>query len=190
MRRATPTRTKPEPARRDERKGVYRAVSSRSAMTRQGDDRRYLEDLVVGETATYGDYTVTADEIVAFARQFDPQPMHTDPEAAAASPFGGLIASGWHTTCLAMRLAVLEGYLTDLVVVAGVGVEALRWTAPVRPGDTLRVREEILSTRPSRDDPTTGVLHVGIEVLNGDDVSVMSMEWIDVVARRPAADAA
>lgn len=158
-------------------------------MTRQGDGRRYLDDLVVGATATYGAYTVTADEIVSFARQFDPQAMHTDPEAAAATPFGGLIASGWHTTCIAMRLAVLEGYLTDLAVVAGVGVEELRWTSPVRPGDTLRVREEILSTRPSQDDPSTGVLTIGIEVLNQDDVAVLSMVWIDVVARLPAADA-
>lgn len=152
------------------------------------DGRRCLEDFEAGQARTYGRYEVTADEIIAFARQFDPQPVHTDPEAAAESRYGGLIASGWHTTCIAMRLAVLEGYLQEVAVVAGVGVEGLRWTAPVRPGDVLSVREEIRGTEPSASDPTQGLLRIDIEVLNGDDESVMTMEWIDLVERREPAE--
>lgn len=156
-------------------------------MSEPADGRRYLEDFAPGQEETYGCYELTADEIVAFARQFDPQPLHTDPERAAESHFGGLIASGWHTTCIAMRLAVLEGYLQDVAVVAGVGVESLRWTAPVRPGDILTVREAILGTRPSEGDPSLGLLDIEIEVLNQEDESVMSMVWIDLVERRAAA---
>jgi acyl dehydratase len=148
------------------------------------DGRRYLEDFAAGQTQTYGRHPVNAEEIIAFACQFDPQPLHTDPEAATASHYGGLIASGWHTTCIAMRLAVREGYLQDIAVVAGVGVEELRWTAPVRPGDVLSVREEILGTKPSASDPSQGLLRIEIEVLNEADESVMTMEWIDLVERR------
>jgi acyl dehydratase len=86
-----------------------------------------------------------------------------------------------------MRLAVLEGYLQGIAVVAGVGVESLRWTAPVRPGDVLTVREEILEASPSDGDPSVGLLHIEIEVLNQNDESVMSMVWIDLVERREAA---
>lgn len=148
------------------------------------DGRRYLEDFAAGQEQRYGRYEVTTEEIRAFARQFDPQPLHTDPDAAAASHYGGLIASGWHTTCIAMRLAVLEGYLRDLAVVAGVGVEELRWTAPVRPGDVLTVREEIRGTKPSASDPSQGLLRIEIEVCTDDGESVMTMEWIDLVERR------
>lgn len=156
-------------------------------MSGSGDGRRYLEDLAPGQTETYGRYELTAKEIVAFARQYDPQPFHTDEARARETRFGGLIASGWHTTCIAMRLAVLEGYLQDVAVVAGIGVEDLRWTAPVRPGDTLTVREEILETRPSESDPSLGVLRLEIEVLNQDGESVMTMDWIDLVERRAGA---
>lgn len=147
--------------------------------------RRYLEDFEPGQEQTYGRYQVTAEEIRRFARQFDPQPFHTDPDAAAASHFGGLIASGWHTACIAMRLAVLEGYLRDIAVVAGIGIEGLRWTAPVRPGDVLTVRETILGTRPSTSEPSQGLLRIEIEVVNSDGESVITMEWIDLVERRP-----
>lgn len=149
-----------------------------------GDGRRYIEDFEVGQTQTYGAYTLSADEIVSFAEQFDPQPMHTDEAAAAETRYGGLIASGWHTASIAMRLAVLEGYLQDLAVVAGVGIEHLRWTAPVRPGDTLSVREEIVEVGPSASDPSQGLLHIEIVVLNQEGDQVMSMVWIDLVERR------
>lgn len=155
-------------------------------MSELEDGRRYLEDFEAGQTQTYGAYTLSADEMVAFAEQFDPQPMHSDPERAQETRYGSLIASGWHTTCIAMRLAVLEGYLQDLAVVAGVGVENLRWTAPVRPGDTLTVREEILGAEPTEGDPGLGLLRIEIVVLNGDGDEVMSMDWIDLVERREA----
>lgn len=149
------------------------------------DGRQYLEDFATGQEQTYGRYEVTADEIVWFASQFDPQPFHVDEEKARETRYEGLIASGWHTVCIAMRLAVLEGYLQEIAVIAGVGVEGLRWTAPVRPGDVLAVREEILGTTPSASDPAQGLLRLEIEVLNQDDRSVLTMEWIDLVERRP-----
>jgi acyl dehydratase len=149
--------------------------------------RRYLEDVAVGRERTYGAYEVTEAEILAFANRYDPQAFHTDPEAAVESRFGGLIASGWHTACIAMRLAVEQGYLTDLAVVAGVGIEGLRWTAPVRPGDVLSVREAMLRKRPSESDPTTGLLDIEIEVTNQDGTTVLSMVWIDLVERSPEA---
>lgn len=155
-------------------------------MSESGDGRRYLEDYEAGQTQTYGAYTLTEAEMLEFAAQYDPQPIHTDPAAASESHFGGLIASGWHTACIAMRLAVLEGYLQDPGVIAGVGIENLRWPAPVRPGDTLTVREEILETRPTESDPSVGVLRLEIVVLNQDDEEVLTMEWIDLVERRGA----
>lgn len=143
----------------------------------------YLEDFRVGDTDVYGNYTLTETEIVQFGRRYDPQDIHTDPEAAKQSVYEGLIASGWQTVCLAMRLAVERGYLHDAAVVAGIGVENLRWTNPVRPGDTLRVREEIVETRPSESDPDRGVLKVDIRVFNQHDETVLNMIWIDVVYR-------
>ena len=145
---------------------------------------KYLEEFRVGESAEYGEHTITEAEIVAFANRYDPQRFHVDPGGAEASVHGGLIASGWHTTCLAMRMAVEHGYLRDAAVIAGVGVENLRWERPVRPGDTLRVREEIVGVRPSESDPDRGVLTIEIRVFNQDDREVLSMDWIDVVRRR------
>lgn len=105
----------------------------------------YFEELTVGESDSVGEYEVTREEVTSFAEQYDPQAIHTDPEVAAASMFGGLVASGWHTAAMTMRLLV-DGRLADSRALGALGVDSLRWPEPVRPGDTLSVRTEISET--------------------------------------------
>jgi acyl dehydratase len=140
----------------------------------------YFEDLAVGDTESLGTYTVTREEIVEFARQYDPQPFHADPEAAAESPFGGLVASGWHTAAMTMRLLV-EGFLRKSAARGALGVDELRWFDPVRPGDTLTTRTEIVATEPWDDEH--GKVDVHIETLVDGSV-VCSMTALVLFARR------
>jgi len=145
---------------------------------------RYLEDLRVGEKTRSARITVTEEEILEFARRFDPQPMHTDPEAAARGPFKGLIASGWHTAALVMRLVADARPLGNLPIL-GIGVDSLEWPQPVRPGDTLEVEMEILSIRPSKSKPTHGIVKIRSTARNqrGEVVYVVTPScW---VPRRP-----
>ncbi|GAA1083057.1 MaoC family dehydratase [Nocardiopsis composta] len=128
---------------------------ARSAEFTVPAERRYLEDYPVGARDEFGGLMVEESEIIEFARRFDPQSFHTDPEAARHGPFGGLVASGWHTASLMMRMYA-EHYLSPASSLGGPGVDELRWTAPVRPGDTLRVRVEVLENRRSRSKPTAG----------------------------------
>jgi acyl dehydratase len=148
----------------------------------------YLEDLVVGEVFECGGRTVSREEILAFAREFDPQPFHVDEEAARRSLYGGIIASGWHTASLCMRM-VVDGLTSRVVSLGSPGVDAVRWPRPVRPGDTLRVRAVCLEARPSRSKPDRGLARFRYEVYNQDDALVMSMEGMALVARRPGPDA-
>jgi len=115
---------------------------------------RYLEDFVPGEVREYGPVPVSEAEILEFARKYDPQPIHVDPEWARTGPFGGLIASGWHTTALTMRLLV-DNYLPAAASLASPGIDELRWARPVRPGDALSVRVTVLEVRPSRSSTAT-----------------------------------
>ena len=135
---------------------------------------RHFEDFVPGAVAEFGPIGIDEAEVIAFARQFDPQPIHTDPETAAAGPFGGLIASGWHTVSLVMRVLV-ENYLAHGASLASPGVDELRWLQPVRPGDALRVRATVLEARRSQSKPDRGFVRTGIEVRNQDERVVMSM---------------
>ena len=130
-----------------------------------------------------GTFSVTEEEIIAFARQYDPQEMHTDPALAAQGPFGGIIASGWHTIGMMMRLMV-ERFLPENGLAAP-GIDELRWVRPVRPGDTLRVRATILEARRSRSKPDRGMIHVLIEVSNQQDELVLSMKPMNLVRCRP-----
>jgi acyl dehydratase len=148
-------------------------------------DDRYFEDYVEDSVHTFGSITVAGDEIVAFAKQFDPQSFHTDPEAAKQTPFGGLIASGWHTAALMMRLYV-EHYLTHVASLASPGLDELRWLKPVRPGDQLSVRATVLKAVPSKSKPDRGVVTTRAEVLNQNDEAVMTMTLVNIIARRPA----
>ncbi|MFB9823463.1 MaoC family dehydratase [Halobaculum roseum] len=133
----------------------------------------YYEDVEVGDVETHGDYEVTREEVLSFAERYDPQWFHTDPDRAAEeSPYGGLIASGWHTAAMTMRLLV-EGTLAEAATVGAKGVDELRWPTPVRPGDTLRIENEVLEKVPER--PERGVIRARTRTYNGDDEAVFSM---------------
>ena len=127
----------------------------------------YFEDVEPGTVTHCGTTTVTETEIREFAEKFDPLDIHTDPDAAARSRFDGIIASGYHTLSLSVRLLV-DAVRSERAVVGGLGVDDVRWHTPVRPGDELAVENEILDARPSDSDPTSGVVHESITVTNGD----------------------
>lgn len=135
----------------------------------------YWEDFRPGETTEIGRHTFTEEEMVAFARQFDPQPFHTDPAAARASHFGGLIASGWHTCAVAMRLMV-EARIGRAASVGSPGMENISWLAPVRAGDTIVYRQAILEARPSESRPGIGLVRSRTEAVNQRGETVMTME--------------
>ena len=145
---------------------------------------QYFEDFRPGQTVELGSRTVTEEEIVAFARQWDPQPFHVDPDAARESVFGGLIASGWHTGAMWMRLYV-DSLLGDASGLGSPGVEELRWLAPVRPGDTLTGRLEVLEATPSQRRPDRGTVRIRAEMVNQDGVTVMEMTSRGHFRRRP-----
>jgi acyl dehydratase len=134
----------------------------------------YFEDFEPGQERALGRVEVTEVEIVDFARRFDPQPFHVDPEAARESVFGGLIASGWHTGAMWMRLYV-DSLLGGAASMGSPGIEELRWLAPVRPGDTLSGRLTVLETTPSERRPDRGTVRIRGEMVNQDGVVVMSM---------------
>ncbi|WP_254525609.1 MaoC family dehydratase [Natrinema caseinilyticum] len=144
---------------------------------------RYFEDIEVGTTREFGEYHVTREEIVEFAKQYDPQPFHLDAAAAAESAFGELVASGWHTASISMRMLV-ENYLTENAGMGGRGVDELRWQRPVTPGDTLSLRTEVVDKRPSETDPRRGNVDTYIEVLNQDDEVVLSYTVTGMIERR------
>jgi acyl dehydratase len=148
-------------------------------------DERYFEDYKVGSTYEYGTIAVDEAEAIAFARKFDPQPIHVDPVAAADGPFGGLIASGWHTTALMMRLFV-DHYLSSVASLASPGVDELRWLKPVRPGDELRIRVTVTEARISRSKPERGIVRTMIEVLNQHGEIVSSMNAMNLLRTRSA----
>jgi acyl dehydratase len=151
-----------------------------------GIDQRYFEDYVPGLHAEYGPISVDADEIVAFARRYDPQDIHTDAASAAQGPFGGLIASGWQTAALMMRLYV-ENYLSAVASLASPGIDELRWLAPVRPGDALWLRVTVRDARRSRSKPDRGLVHTFIEVRNQHGAAVMTMLAMNLLRCRDAA---
>jgi len=135
--------------------------------------QRYFEDYEVGETAEFGDHPVTEEEIVEFARKYDPQPFHVDPDAGARTIYGGLISSGWMTGSIMMRLLV-DNFISPLSSMGSPGIDEVRWHKPVRPGDRLRVRTTILEKRRSESKPDRGVIRVRQEAVNQDGETVMS----------------
>lgn len=145
---------------------------------------RYFEDYVPGTVHVFGSLTVTEEEILDFARRFDTQSFHTDPEAAQEGPFQGLIASGWHTAAVMMRLYA-DHYLSKVASLGSPGVDAVRWLRPVRPGDTLTVRATVASARVSRTKPDRGLVHTDLEVLNQHGESVLTMTAMNLLLRRP-----
>jgi acyl dehydratase len=157
-------------------------MPARSGLAAPVDDR-YFEDYVPGAVGVYGEIRMTEDEIVEFARRYDPQLMHVDPEVSKRGPFGGLIASGWHTTACVMKVLV-EQYLSPVAALVSPGIDELRWTAPVRPGDVLRVRVTVEEATASRSKPDRGLVRTFIEALNQRDEVVLSMRAMNLMLRR------
>ena len=146
--------------------------------------QRYLEDFSVGQKFGSGRLHIDADRIKTFAREFDPQPFHLDDEAARASIFRGLAASGWHTAALTMRLLV-ESELKPAGGIVGAGFDEFRWPLPVRPGDELRVEIEVLDVRPSKSRPDLGVIKIRTTTLNQKGEAVQVSVGNLMVPRKP-----
>jgi acyl dehydratase len=145
----------------------------------------YFEDFPPGDVRESPARTVTREDILAFAREFDPQPFHADEAAAAKTIYGGLIASGWHTIAIYMRL-MWESYLKDTASLGSPGVDEVRWLKPVRPGDTLRARFTVLEAVPSRSKPDRGIIRSLSHVFNQHGEVVMTLHGLGLFARRPA----
>ncbi len=146
--------------------------------------QRYFEDYTAGEVLEFGDTLVTEPEIVEFATRYDPQPFHVDADAARASIYGGLIASGWMTAALTMRMLV-EHYISRVASMGSPGIDELRWLRPVRPGDRLEVRCTVLETRRSQTKPDRGAVQAFQEVLNQDGEVVMTLKGWGLYRCRP-----
>jgi acyl dehydratase len=145
----------------------------------------YFEDLEVGAETYFGSYDVTREEVLEFARKYDPQPFHLSDEAAARTHFGRLAASGWHTA--AMTMAVIARHVVDQeqAGLGSPGIDELRWKKPVYPGDTLHVRGQVLEKAPSRSRPEMGSFRTETTVTNQDDQVVMTFTSIVLIRRRP-----
>ena len=148
--------------------------------------KRYWEDFTQGWTFENGPRSLSAEEIVAFARDWDPQHYHTDENSARSSPFGGLIASGWQTAAVAMRL-MCDGYLLETSCVGSPGLDELRWLKPVRPGDTLRLRSTVIESKPSAKQPNRGTVLFRWEILNQHGEVALSMLGRQLYLRRAPA---
>ncbi len=146
---------------------------------------RYLEDFAVGQVFKSARTRVDKEQIVAYAKQFDPQPFHLDEEAARKTPFQGLAASGWHTAGMTMRM-MLDGEFKPVGGILGVGFDELSWPRPVRPGDELHAKSEILEVRPSKSRPDRGMIRVRTTTYNQKDELVMAFTGNLLVPRRPA----
>ncbi|MGF1549663.1 MAG: MaoC family dehydratase [Sphingomonadaceae bacterium] len=146
----------------------------------------YLEDLAPGRTERFGEYRVSREEVLEFARKYDPQPFHLSDEVAAQTPFGRIAASGWHTGAMTMRMLVERWWAAGLQGLGSPGIEELRWLRPVFPGDTLSVEAEILATRPSRSRPGIGLFKARVTTLNQTQEPVMTHVATVMIRRRPA----
>tara|TARA_B100000315_G_scaffold254808_1_gene296645 strand:+ start:9934 stop:10401 length:468 start_codon:yes stop_codon:yes gene_type:complete len=152
-------------------------------MTKTINSDRYFEDYRAGDVKILGSVTVDEEEMINFARSYDPQSIHIDAEKAAAGPFNGLIASGWLTGSLMMRYFA-QNFLAEVSSIASPGLDEVRWLAPVRPGDTLTFRVTTLETRRSRTKPDRGIVKTFTEILNQDEVVVMSTKNVNVILCR------
>jgi acyl dehydratase len=146
----------------------------------------HWEDFKAGDVAIYGPRHVSREEIVAFAAEFDPQPMHLDEAAASATPLGGLAASGWHVCGLIMRM-IADGFIVDSTSLGAPGVESMRWVKPLRPGTDVRTRVTVLETRPSKSRPETGLTKFRYEMLDEQGEVVAEMVATGMFGRRSGA---
>ena len=145
---------------------------------------KYWEDFEIGETTELGSHRITEAEILAFARKYDPQPFHTDPVAARASLYGGLIASGWHTCALMMRLSVEANRREQAAATGSPGLDSCRWLKPVRPDDELTLRYTVLETRPLKSRPAWGLVRFRFELVNQNREVVSIQENVNLFGRR------
>jgi len=143
----------------------------------------YWEDFQPGAVAVYGPRLVTREEIVAFAAEFDPQPMHLDEAAASATLLGGLGASGWHGCCLLMRM-IADGFLLDSSSMGGPGVDEVRWLKPLRPGTRIRIRSTVLDARASNSRPELGLVKFMFEMLDDADATLTTLSTTLMFGRR------
>lgn len=148
---------------------------------------QYFEDIEVGAKASFGQYQVTRDEVVAYAERFDPQPFHLSDEAAAQTHFGRLSASGWHTCGMTMAMVVENMKANRQAGLGSPGIDELRWLKPVYPGDTLRCETEVIDKRASQSRPEMGSYRSRMKVINQDDVVVMTFISIGLIRTRPTA---
>jgi len=146
----------------------------------------YYEDFQVGQRFTSRTQVMTRERIIAFAEEFDPQPQHVSEEAAAASNFGELIASGWHTAAVTMRLQYESAFSRMVNGGVGAGIEKIGWPRPVRPGDTLQAIVEVQQARPSKSRPDRGVLQLLTTTVNQHGETVQTMQGIVLILRRPS----
>jgi acyl dehydratase len=147
----------------------------------------FLEDIAVGDERELGSYSVSREEIIEFATKYDPQPFHLDEEAARAYPFGGLIASGWHTAAIAMRIMVF-GFVQKTASLGSPGADEIRWLTPVRPGDTLTLSARVIEVRPSKSKPDRGSVKLAYTMKNQQGQTVMTMIGIGIIGRRPGSE--
>lgn len=163
---------------------------ARLSYSRQGNaaamrsDMIYFEDLEVGAETDFGSYEVTREEVLEFARKYDPQPFHLSDEEAAKTHFGRLAASGWHTAAMAMAVIARHVVAHEQAGLGSPGIDELRWTKPVYPGDTLHVRGKIIEKTPSRSRPEMGSFRTHTTVTNQDGVPVMNFTSIVLIRRR------
>lgn len=146
----------------------------------------YLEDLAPGMKRSFGRYAVTREEVLAFAKQYDPQPFHLSDEGAAATHFGRLAASGWHTCAMTMNMLVADMEEQPQASLGAAGIDELRWLRPVHPGDVLRCESEVLEVRPSRSRPDMGSVRTRMITYNQDDEPVLRFVALALMRRRPA----
>lgn len=146
----------------------------------------YLDDIEVGMKRSFGGYTVTREEVLEFARKYDPQPFHLSDEAAAETHFGRLAASGWHTCAMTMSMLVAHMKDHPQASLGAAGIDELRWLKPVYPGDVLRCETEILEVRPSRSKPGMGSTRNQMTVFNQHDEPVLRFVALALMRTRPA----
>ncbi|MEG3147667.1 MaoC family dehydratase [Sphingomonas sp. RT2P30] len=146
---------------------------------------QYFEDIAVGTKSSFGRYEVTHEEVIAFAQRYDPQPFHLSDEAAAATHFGRLSASGWHTCAMTMAMMVENLKANKQAGLGSPGLDELRWLKPVYPGDTLRCETEVLDKRASQSRPEMGIFHSRVTVFNQHNQPVMTFVSTGLVATRP-----
>lgn len=148
----------------------------------------YWEDFSLGPREPFGPRLITRDEIIDFAREFDPQPMHLDDEAAKQTMLGGLSASGWHVCSLVMRMAA-DSFILDAASMGGPGIDEVKWLKPVRPGDELTLKTTVTEMRPSNSRPEMGFVRYLFEMVNQNGETVATVECPNMIERRPKAAA-